>query len=132
MCSLKTSLKMLQMSTYAGLQIRVCNGKLFFLFLNQNIVVHTQKNSKHMFKLMEKKIIIILTFFILDNSEQVLKWQSVKTQMKCSISSGSALFVKINTSFRNRWESSGSVVECLTRDRGPAGSSLTGITASCP
>ena len=26
------------------------------------------------------------------------------------------------------WERSGSVVECLTRDRRPAGSSLTGIT----
>ena len=26
-------------------------------------------------------------------------------------------------------ESSGSVVECLTRDRGAAGSSLTGVTA---
>ena len=29
-------------------------------------------------------------------------------------------------------EGSGSVVECLTRDRGVAGSSLTGITALCP
>ena len=27
------------------------------------------------------------------------------------------------------WERSGSVVECLTRDRGAAGSSLTGVTA---
>ena len=26
------------------------------------------------------------------------------------------------------WEGSGSVVECLTRDRGAAGSSLTGVT----
>ena len=31
-----------------------------------------------------------------------------------------------------RWERSGSVVECLTRDGGAAGSSLTGITALCP
>ena len=30
------------------------------------------------------------------------------------------------------WEHSGSVVECLTRDRVAAGSSLTGITALCP
>ena len=30
------------------------------------------------------------------------------------------------------WEPSGSVVECLTRDREAAGSSLTGITALCP
>ena len=29
-------------------------------------------------------------------------------------------------------ERSGSVVECLTRDRGAAGSSLTGVTALCP
>ena len=29
-------------------------------------------------------------------------------------------------------ENSGSVVECLTRDRGAAGSSLTSITALCP
>ena len=30
------------------------------------------------------------------------------------------------------WEHSGSVVECLTRDRGAVGSSLTGVTALCP
>ena len=29
-------------------------------------------------------------------------------------------------------ERSGLVVECLTRDRGSAGSSLTGVTALCP
>ena len=29
-------------------------------------------------------------------------------------------------------ERSGSVVECLTQDRGVAGSSLTGVTALCP
>ena len=29
-------------------------------------------------------------------------------------------------------ECSGSVVECLTRDRGAAGGSLTGVTAFCP
>ena len=29
-------------------------------------------------------------------------------------------------------ERSGSVVECLTQDRGAAGSSLTGVTALCP
>ena len=29
------------------------------------------------------------------------------------------------------WERSGSVVECLTRDRGAAGSSLTGVTVLC-
>ena len=30
------------------------------------------------------------------------------------------------------WERSGSVVECLTRDREAAGFSLTGVTALCP
>ena len=30
------------------------------------------------------------------------------------------------------WSRSGSVVECLTRDRGAADSSLTGVTALCP
>ena len=29
-------------------------------------------------------------------------------------------------------ERSGSVVECLTPDKGAAGSSLTGVTALCP
>ena len=29
------------------------------------------------------------------------------------------------------WERSGSVVECLTRDHGAAGSSFTGVTALC-
>ena len=33
---------------------------------------------------------------------------------------------------RVKWERSGSVVECLTRDRGAVGLSLTGITALCP
>ena len=35
----------------------------------------------------------------------------------------------LNAAFRER---SGSVVECLTRDRRAAGSSLTGVTALCP
>ena len=35
-----------------------------------------------------------------------------------------------NTDFTR--EHSGSVVECLTRDRRAAGSSLTGVTALCP
>ena len=37
---------------------------------------------------------------------------------------------KINTT--HIWEPSGSVVECLTRDRRAAGSSLTSVTALCP
>ena len=53
-----------------GLQIRVCIGKLFSLFLIQNICCGYSKESsqgdgsfehpKHMFKLMGKKIIEIL------------------------------------------------------------------------
>ena len=30
------------------------------------------------------------------------------------------------------WERNGSVVKCLAQDRGAAGLSLTGVTASCP
>ena len=43
-------------------------------------------------------------------------------------------FVVIPLNQYNRivWERSGSVVECLTRDRGAAGSSLTGVTALGP
>ena len=54
----------------SGLQIRVRNWILFFLFLNQNICCGYSKESsqwdgsfehpKHMFKLMDKKIIEIL------------------------------------------------------------------------
>ena len=40
-------------------------------------------------------------------------------------------FNKFNNT-RAQWECSGSVVECLTQDRGAAGSSLTGVTALCP
>ena len=34
--------------------------------------------------------------------------------------------------YLHQWERSGSVVECLTRDRRAVGSSLTGVTALCP
>ena len=37
-----------------------------------------------------------------------------------------------NKNKHNKWERSGSVVECLTRDREDAGSSLTVVTALCP
>ena len=53
-----------------GPQIRVCNWKLFFLFFNHNICCGYSKepsqwdgsfeHPKHMFKLMDKKIIQIL------------------------------------------------------------------------
>ena len=54
----------------AGPQIRVRKGKLFFLFLNQNLCCGYSKepshregsfeHPKHLFKLMDKKIIPIL------------------------------------------------------------------------
>ena len=49
---------------HAGLQIRVCIGKLFSLFLMQNICCGYSKepfeHPKHMFKLLDKKIIKLL------------------------------------------------------------------------
>ena len=61
-----------------------------------------------------------VTLCIPESPKQVLP-QTVKSQMKCFIFlSGPTLFVR---------ERSGSVVECLTRDRGAAGSSLTSVTA---
>ena len=50
---------------WSGLQIRVCIGKLFSLFLIQNICCGY---SKHMFELMGKKIITIL------HSSNLLIW----------------------------------------------------------
>ena len=54
----------------SGLQIRLCTGKLFFLFLSQNICCGYSKESsqlegsfehpKHMFKFMGKEINVIL------------------------------------------------------------------------
>ena len=54
----------------AGPKIRVCNGKLFFLFLSQNICCGYSKelshwdgsfeHTKHMFNLTDRKIIAIL------------------------------------------------------------------------
>ena len=43
--------------------------------------------------------------------------------------SADAVCFKCNNRSR---EGSGSVVECLTQDRGSAGTSLTGVTALCP
>ena len=55
---------------YSGPKIRVCNWKLFFSFLNQNICCGYSKepsqwdgsfeHPKHIFKLMDKKISAIL------------------------------------------------------------------------
>ena len=62
---------------YTGSQIKVRNWKLFFLFLNQNICCGYSKepsrwdgsfeHPKHMFKLMDKKIIAILSKLFLLN-----------------------------------------------------------------
>ena len=41
----------------------------------------------------------------------------------------SIILVSVAGSYFLSWERSGSVVECLARDRGTAGSSLTGVTA---
>ena len=38
-------------------------------------------------------------------------------------------FARYSPKYTEIWERSGSVVECLTRDRRAAGSSLTGVTA---
>ena len=43
-----------------------------------------------------------------------------------SVEAGKLMF------YYNRGGRSGSVVECLTRDRGAVGSSLTGVTVLCP
>ena len=51
---------------YAGLQLRVCNEKLIFLFLNQNICTPKNRLIKNMLKQMGKKILTILhSFFFL-------------------------------------------------------------------
>ena len=84
-----------------------------------------------------------LTFFILDTGKQVLS-QTVKTQMKwcwmwhfisiynvCEEKNNLQEQKYTNLQDGNR-EHSGSMVVCLTRDRGAAGSSLTGVTALCP
>ena len=46
----------------SGLQIRVCIGKLFSLFLTQNIFCgYSKEHPKHMLRLKGKKIITILS-----------------------------------------------------------------------
>ena len=53
----------------------------------------------------------------------------VKSIFDCRISG--VMTIIINPDPANR-ERSGSVVECLARDRGAVGSSLTGVTVLCP
>ena len=65
------SLTILNLAVHSGPQIRVCYWKLFFLFLNQNICCGFSKepsrwdgsfeHPKHMFKLMDQKIITNFT-----------------------------------------------------------------------
>ena len=42
------------------------------------------------------------------------------------------IYIPLRLILRHDRERSGSVVECLTRDRRAVGSSLTGVTALCP
>ena len=74
----QTDNKNLVYSAYSsGRQRRVCNRKLCFLFLNKNICCRYSKelshwessfeHPKHMFKLMDKKIITILRWKLLLN-----------------------------------------------------------------
>ena len=49
-----------------------------------------------------------------------------------AVCSGSTLFAVLGPHCLLNRVRSGSVVECLTRDRRAAGSSLTGVTALCP
>ena len=59
------------------------------------------------------KYFILLKHIILKTDSSIIKYSS-------------------QGSFSVRWEHSGSVVECLTQDRGAAGLSLTSVTALCP
>ena len=47
----------------------------------------------------------------------------------CSMKGQILLYERPNSCYMKIMERSGSVVECLTRDRRAAGSSLTGVTA---
>ena len=70
------------------------------------------------------------------------QWRSRWKATQSGISSGSALFAKIKTIFRNinilkfrnfhLWPLWSTVVECLTRDRGAASSRLTSVAVLCP
>ena len=62
-------------------------------------------------------------------STVVLHNQSVRTEF-IFLANLITYFVNICNIYES--EGSGSVVECSTRDRGAAGSSLTGVTALCP
>ena len=65
-------------------------------------------------------------FFIELNNMNLDQKAPIWVHISCSID-----LVRTEADERMR-ERSGSVVECLTRDRGAAGLSLTGITVLCP
>ena len=89
--------------------------------------------TEHMFKLMDK-----LIFTVLRSKKKCFAYQVHKGVILNSVSTvgNSTAIGFINFISRRKyelfWERSGSVVECLTRDRRAAGSSLTGVTALCP
>ena len=64
-------------------------------------------------------------------------WYSLRN-VECYISdmffdsNASIITVLLDENYFYSWEHSGSVVECLTRDRRATGSSLTGVTVLCP
>ena len=58
----------------------------------------------------------------------LLCWRVVQARMVDHGSDTGSVAIVTN----HKWECSGSVVECLTRDRRAAGSSHTSITALCP
>ena len=66
---------------------------------------------------------------------QVRYWNILRCKIRCPLSVNLLMiphktkYRLLNSVYRER---SGSVVECLTRDRGAAGSSLTGVTAFGP
>ena len=75
------------------------------------------------------------TAFCLENislTNGFQEYKRVKTLMRCRILRHLiSVFTVLCPIYGTleAWERSGSVVECLTRDRGAAGSSLTGVTA---
>ena len=62
------------------------------------------------------------------------KSRFIANSSACTTTELSILLTSCLTAIKNHVirERSGSVVECLTRDRRAAGSSLTGVTALCP
>ena len=68
---------------------------------------------------------------ILDPGETRKQWSIAEVTDKEYCQAKKVLYISKTVSQPNMRECSGSVVERLTRDRGTAGSSLTGVTALC-